>query len=173
MGEGLWAWREQDHVNQEPGKSSSCLWSWFHGDEDVSGLSDSLCRWIRENQRFSRADCETAHKGEPQAVDCSGYRELVADPITDSRWTSTLHISVTADCPRNVHVVGDFPFRIDSLSNDFTMHVQGGASSKDDFQALYLEQTTLTLQLLSLGSSRICFNFLIFKYFLILKVLKF
>ena len=62
-----------------------------------------------------------AHKGEPQAVGCSGYRELVADPITDSRWTSTQHISVMADCPQNVHVVGDFPFWIDSLSNDFTM----------------------------------------------------
>ena len=62
-----------------------------------------------------------------------------------------------ADCPQNVHVVGDFPFRIDSMSNDITMYVQGGASSKDDFQALYLEQTTLTLHLLSFGSSRIFF----------------
>lgn len=47
-------------------------------------------------------------------------------------------------------MVGDFPFQIDSMSYDFTMHVHGGASSKD-VQALYLQQTTLTLQLLSLG----------------------
>ena len=33
-------------------------------------------------------------------------------------------------------MVGDFPLGIDSRSNDFTMYVHGGASSKDDFQAL-------------------------------------
>ena len=69
-----------------------------------------------------------------------------------------------ADCPRHVHVVGDFPFRIDSMSNDFTMYVQGGASSKDDFQALYLEQTTLTLQLCLLGPQEF---FLIFLFLII------
>ena len=59
-------------------------------------------------------------------------------------------------------MVGDFPFRIDSMSNDFTMHVHGGASSKDDVQALYLEQTTLTLQLLSFGFKNIFFFFTFF-----------
>ena len=58
-------------------------------------------------------------------------------------------------------MVGDFPFQIDSMSYDFTMHVHGGASSKD-VQALYLEQTTLTLQLLSFGSLRSFFFFLLF-----------
>ena len=58
-------------------------------------------------------------------------------------------------------MVGDFPFQIDSMSYDFTMHVHGGASSKD-VQALYLEQTTLTLQLLSFGSLRSFFFFFTF-----------
>ena len=119
----------------------------------------SFCRRIKQNQRFSRVDCVTADRGEPQAIGCPGYRELVAHPMSNVRWTSTLHISVTAgslwNCPQDLHMVGDFPFQIDSMSNDFTMHMHGGASSKDNVQALYLEQTTLTLQLLSFGSSRI------------------
>lgn len=59
-------------------------------------------------------------------------------------------------------MAGDFPFRIDSMSNDITMYVQGGASSKDDFQALYLEQTTLTLHLLSFWVLKNFFNVFIF-----------
>ena len=54
MGKGGWVWRKKDPVNQEPGKSSSCCWSWFHGDADVPSLRDSFCRWIKQNQRFSR-----------------------------------------------------------------------------------------------------------------------
>ena len=106
MGQGVWLWREHDHVNQEPGESSACCWSWSHWDEDVSGLSYSFCRWRKQNQRFSRFDCVTADRGEPQAIGCTGYRELVADPTTNFRWTSTLHMSVMAgslwNCPQDV-----------------------------------------------------------------------
>ena len=48
----------------------------------------------------------TADRGEPQAIGCMGYRELVADPTTNFRWTSTLHMSVMAgslwNCPQDV-----------------------------------------------------------------------
>ena len=53
-GKGGWVWREKDGVTQEAGKSSSCCWSWFHGDEDVPGLRDTFCRCTKQNQRFSR-----------------------------------------------------------------------------------------------------------------------
>jgi hypothetical protein len=36
----------------------------------------------------------TADRGEPQAIGCPGYRELVAHPMSNVRWTSTLHMSV-------------------------------------------------------------------------------
>ena len=81
-----------------------------------------------------------ADRGESQAIGCPGYRELVADPKSDSRWSSTLHISVMAgslwNCPQDVHMVGELPLGIDSMSKDITMHVHAGASSKDDYQAL-------------------------------------
>ena len=69
-------------------------------------------------------------------------------------------------------MVGDFPFQIDSMSNDFTMHMHGGASSKDNVQTLYLEQTTLTLQLLSFGSSRI-YIYIYIHFFLLFLVLEY
>ena len=33
-------------------------------------------------------------------------------------------------------MLGDFPLGIDSRSNDFRKHMNGGVSSKDKFQAL-------------------------------------
>ena len=60
--------------------------------------------------------------------------------MPNSRWTSTLHVSVMAgslwNCPQDVHMVGDVPLGIDSVSNDFTVRAHAGASSKDDYQAL-------------------------------------
>ena len=60
--------------------------------------------------------------------------------MPNSRWTSTLHVSVMAgslwNCPQDVHMVGDVPLGIDSVSNDFTVHAHAGVSSKDDYQAL-------------------------------------
>ena len=100
----------------------------------------SFCRRIKQNQRFSRVDCVTADRGEPQAIGCPGYRELVAYPMSNVRWTTTLHMSVMAgslgNCPQDVHMVEDFPLGINSRSNDFRMHVHGGVSSKDEFQGL-------------------------------------
>ena len=49
-------------------------WSWFHAEEDVSGLSDSFCRWMKQDSRFSRANSVVADKGEPQAVGRPSYR---------------------------------------------------------------------------------------------------
>ena len=70
---GLWVWRKKDHVNQEPRKSSADHWSWFHGDKDVSGLSDYFCRWIKK-KKISRVDFLTATRDETQAVGYPGYR---------------------------------------------------------------------------------------------------
>lgn len=118
--------------------------------------SQWLCRWIRENQRFSRADCETAHKGEPQAVGCSGYRELVADPTTNSRWTpNTAHfcdgrLSSECTCGWRFHFGLILWVMISQCMYKVVLHL------KMIFR-LYLEQTTLTLHLLSFGSSRIFF----------------
>ena len=94
MGKGVWAWREKDDVGEEPGRSSLCCWSWFCAEKDLSGLGDSFCRWIKQDQKFSRVDCETSDKSESQAVGCPGYRELLVDPMLESWWTSGLHTSV-------------------------------------------------------------------------------
>ena len=106
----------------------------------MSDLSDSFCRRIKQNLRFSRVNCVTADRGEPRATDCPGYKELVTHPMSSFRRTSTLHISVMAGslwkCPQDVHMVGDFPLGINSISNAFRMHVHGGVSSKDEYQAL-------------------------------------
>jgi len=62
--------------------------------DSIETRTCSFCRRIKQNQRFSRVDCVTADRGEPQAIGCPGYRELVAHPMSNVRWTSTLHMSV-------------------------------------------------------------------------------
>ena len=42
MGNGVWVWREKDHVDQELGKSSLCCWPWCCAEKDLSGLRDSF-----------------------------------------------------------------------------------------------------------------------------------
>ena len=86
-GKGVWVWREKEHVHQEPGKSSSCCWSWFHGEEDVSGLRDSLCRW----KSRTRALVELAVwwlTGMNLTQSMSRLQQLVGDPTSESWWTS-------------------------------------------------------------------------------------
>ena len=91
--EGVWVWREKDHVNQEPGKSSSCCWSQYHGDEVMSGLSDCFCRWIKQNQWFRRVDFD-GWQGWTSGSKLLRVQELVGDPMSESWWTPLLHISV-------------------------------------------------------------------------------
>ena len=86
-GKGVWVWREKEHVHQEPGKSSSCCWSWFHGEEDVSGLRDSLCRW----KSRTRALVELAVwrlTGVRLTQLTSRVQELVVNPASESWQTS-------------------------------------------------------------------------------------
>ena len=66
----------------------------------------------------------------------SRVQELVADPMSESWWTSALHISVMCgrsmwNFPQDVYIGKSFPLGINSGSNGFRMHVHGNCSSKD------------------------------------------
>ena len=66
----------------------------------------------------------------------SRVQKLVDDPMSESWWTSRLHISVVCgrsmwNFPQDVYIGKPFPSGVDSSSNGFRMHVHGNCSSKD------------------------------------------
>ena len=147
MGEGVWVWRVKDPVTQEPGKSSLCCWSWFHGNEGGSGLRDSFCRWVEQNQRFTRVDRVMADgvSLRQQAVQGTGagswYNVRILVDLTTPhlwcRWGSLWNF------PQEVHMGRPFPFEIDSRTNGFWIQVHGKGSSQDGFLYLWLGQAPL------------------------------
>ena len=128
MGEGVWGWREKGHVNQEPRRSCSCWWSWLHGNTDVSGLRDSFCRWIKQNQRFSGVDCwqqtgVSVRKWDVQATG-SGRRSNV-QILVDLNTPHLCAVGGESLC-KDIHMVGSCIYRMHSGRNHFKLNVQDG-----------------------------------------------
>ena len=63
----------------------------------------------------------------------SRVQELVADPMSESWWTSVRHISVMLESlwnfSQDVHMVGPSMYRMQSKTNDLKMHVHGHGSN--------------------------------------------
>ena len=91
--EGGWLWREKDHDNQEPGRSSSCCWSWFHGEEHMSGLGDSLCRWTNRTRGLVEVTVSWL-TGVSLMQSMLKVKELVGEPVDRIPVDLILHISV-------------------------------------------------------------------------------
>ena len=60
-------------------------------------------------------------------------QKQVGDPMSESGWTSVLHISVMLESlwnfPQDGHTVESFMYWTQSRSNDFRMHVYGDGSN--------------------------------------------
>ena len=70
----------------------------------------------------------------------SRVQELVADPMSESRWTSVVHISVMLESlwnsSQDVRKAGPFMYWMQSRSNDYRMRVHGYCSNQDGLQTL-------------------------------------
>ena len=97
------------------------------GQERWDGLRDSFSRWIEQDQKLSRVNCETSDEGEPQAVGRPGYRELVADPVhrilVDLRTPHLCAVGVCVEFAQGCTYRLVFPIGLYSRSYDFRMHI--------------------------------------------------